>query len=613
MLPSKENQSNIWKKRWRSPVIRYARISSDNPDRGFVTANIDKTFQLYAWDVPKKKVHPLTDLPGGVLVAEILRNGEGMIYHRDESGDEIGHYYYVPFSGSNHLDLTPDLDKYSKAGFSTAYHSDHIVLSLGLEEGFATYVLDGVPTENNTKLMPIYTSEDFSGVPELSQDGHLLAIHTAEYTEGSRFSIAVFDTSTKEEIAQLSDGETCSIECWGFSPLPNDERLMACTDRSGYIRPLIWNPVSGKRTDFDLPDLEGDIRPLDWMPDGKGILLMQTSRAKQYLHILDIEKGKVDKLNIPPGSLGFLGGVFGHEVFFTPDGRLFALIQDAQTPGHIIELDLESGEHMNDILCLKEPVPGHPLESIEFTSEGNNKIQGWLGKPTGGSPPYPTIIHTHGGPEAVMTNAFLPLAQAWIDNGYLFLSVNYRGSTTFGKEYKECIWGQPGIYEVEDILAARTWLIGSGLANPDQIFLTGYSYGGYLTLQTMGKAPGYWAGGIALAAISDWVMMHELSNPNLKSFCQRLFLGLPEDNPGEWKAASPVTYANDFDAPILIIQGSNDSRTPAEPIRLFENRLKELNKEIEVLWYEAGHVGPTTEQWIEFQQQMIDFANSKLT
>jgi len=340
---------------------------------------------------------------------------------------------------------------------------------------------------------------------------------------------------------------------------------------------------------------------------------MQTSRAKQYLHILDIEKGKVDKLNIPSGSLGFLGGVFGHEAFFTPDGRLFALIQDAQTPGHIIELDLESGEHMNDILCLKEPVPGHPLESIEFTSEGNNKIQGWLGKPTGGSTPYPTIIHTHGGPEAVMTNAFLPLAQAWIDNGYLFLSVNYRGSTTFGKEYKECIWGQPGTFEVEDILAARTWLIGSGLANPDQIFLTGYSYGGYLTLQTMGKAPGYWAGGIALAAISDWVMMHELSNPNLKSFCQRLFLGLPEDNPGEWKAASPVTYANDFDAPILIIQGSNDSRTPAEPIRLFENRLKELNKEIEVLWYEAGHVGPTTEQWIEFQQQMIDFANSKLT
>lgn len=129
----------------------------------------------------------------------------------------------------------------------------------------------------------------------------------------------------------------------------------------------------------------------------------------------------------------------------------------------------------------------------------------------------------------------------------------------------------------------------------------------------MGKAPGYWAAGIALAAISDWVMMHELSNPTLKAFCQRLFLGLPEDKPEFWKAASPITYANEFDAPILIIQGSNDSRTPAEPIRKFEKRLKELDKEIEVLWYEAGHIGPTTEQWIEFQQQMMDFANSKLT
>ena len=182
-----------------------------------------------------------------------------------------------------------------------------------------------------------------------------------------------------------------------------------------------------------------------------------------------------------------------------------------------------------------------------------------------------------------MTNGFLPSAQAWMDHGYAFLSINYRGSTTFGKKFKECIWGQPGTYEVEDILAARTWLIDSGIAHSEQVFLTGYSYGGYLTLLAMGKAPGYWAGGIALAAISDWVMLHEYSNPMLKAFSDKLFLGSPEDKPKAWKDASPITYSDAFDAPILIIQGSNDSRTPAEPIRVFENRLKELNKEIEGL------------------------------
>lgn len=229
-----------------------------------------------------------------------------------------------------------------------------------------------------------------------------------------------------------------------------------------------------------------------------------------------------------------------------------------------------------------------------------------------GNPPYPTIIHTHGGPEGVMTNSYHAGSQAWMDHGFAFLTVNYRGSTTFGKEFKECIWGQPGTYEVEDIVAARRWLVEEGVADPERVFLTGYSYGGYLTLQAMGKEPGLWAGGMALAAITDWIMSREYENPTLKAFGDRLFLGSPEEKPEAWKEASPISYAENLVAPILIIQGSNDSRTPAEPIHVYEKKLKDLGKDIQVQWYEAGHLGPTTDQWIEFTQLMLDFANSKL-
>jgi dipeptidyl aminopeptidase/acylaminoacyl peptidase len=267
---------------------------------------------------------------------------------------------------------------------------------------------------------------------------------------------------------------------------------------------------------------------------------------------------------------------------------------------------------MNDILFLKQPPPGHVWESIELMSGGDFKIQVWLGKPAERTPPYPTIIHTHGGPESVMTNEFHASAQAWLDHGYAFLTINYRGSTTFGKDFKECIWGHPGTLEVEDILSARKWLINSGIAHPEQIFLTGYSYGGFLTLLAMGKTPGYWSGGMALAAVSDFVMSYEFQNPILKAYDQKIFHGSPEENPEAWKAASPITYAESFDAPILIIQGSNDSRTPAEPIRVFEKRLITLGKDIQVHWYEAGHIGPTKEQWIEFQQLMMDFADKIL-
>lgn len=604
--------SKPWKERFRTPEITYARIAHQNPERGFIIANIDETYQLHAWDIDKKETHPVTNLPGGVGFAAILSDGSGMIYHHDEAGEEVGHYFFVSFDGSHIQDLTPDLPEYSRGGWATSSGSNQIAMGAGLEDGFATFVLEGIPLDGAMPIDPLYKTEEISGWPELSQDGRFVVLHTAEYTKGARFSLVVLDIAKKKEMSSLTDGESYSIECVGFSPANDDYRILACTDRSGYFRPVIWDPLTDIRKDIELPDIEGDVRPLGWAPDASEVLLMQIFRAEQTIYIYNLENDVLQILETPPGSLGYYGGVYGFEVFYLPDGRLFALLQDAQSPGRIVELSPSTGKQIDTVLYLQKSPQGHDWESIEFNSTQETVIQGWLAKPTIGEAPFPTIIHTHGGPEAVMTNTFNPSSQAWLDHGYAFITLNYRGSTTFGKEFKECIWGQPGTYEVEDIKAARTWLIDQGIADSGKIFLTGYSYGGYLTLLAMGKAPGLWAGGLALAAVSDWVMSHELENPTLKAYSIELFLGSPEEKPDAWDAASPISYAGAFDAPVLIVQGSNDSRTPAEPIRVFEKKLKELGKDIQVHWYEAGHIGPTTEQWIEFQQLMLDFANAQL-
>lgn len=554
----------------------------------------------------------MTDLLGGVGFAAILSDGSGMIYHHDEVGAEVGHYHFVSFDGSQNIDLTPGLPEYSRAGWATSSASSHIALGVGLEDGFATYVLEGIPQGGAKLLDPIHKTNELSWGPRLSADGRFVMIHTAEHTKGTRFSLLVFDTTTKKEIGLLTDGETCSIEGVGFSPVMEDSKILAATDRSGYFRPLVWDPFTDERIDFELADLDGDVTPLGWAPDARTILLLQTFKAQQKAYIYSLDKKTLTPLDTSSGSIGYLGAAYGHEVFYLPDDRLMALLQDAQAPGHIVELDPETGRKLDAVLYLQKPPAGQDWKSVEFKSTEGVVIQGWLGVPTRGEVPYPTIVHTHGGPEVVMTNTFHQSAQAWLDHGYAFLSINYRGSTTFGKEFKECIWGQPGTYEVEDIVAARNWLIEEEIADPAQIFLTGASYGGYLTLLAMGKAPGLWAGGLALVAISDWEMLHKYANPTLKAFSIELFLGTPTEKPEAWKAASPVTYAESFDAPVIIIQGSNDTRTPAEPIRVFEKKLKELDKDIEVHWYEAGHIGPTIEQRIEFQQLMMDFANAKM-
>jgi dipeptidyl aminopeptidase/acylaminoacyl peptidase len=69
---------------------------------------------------------------------------------------------------------------------------------------------------------------------------------------------------------------------------------------------------------------------------------------------------------------------------------------------------------------------------------------------------------------------------------------------------REAIWGNLGQWEVDDLVAARNWLVENNIADPQAILLTGGSYGGYLTLQGLGKQPELWAGGMASVAIADW-------------------------------------------------------------------------------------------------------------
>jgi dipeptidyl aminopeptidase/acylaminoacyl peptidase len=221
------------------------------------------------------------------------------------------------------------------------------------------------------------------------------------------------------------------------------------------------------------------------------------------------------------------------------------------------------------------------------------------------------VLETHGGPTAATSANFHPIAQAFLDAGFAFLSVNYRGSTTFGREFEHSIWGRLGELESEDLVAARTWLVESGLARPDRILLTGWSYGGYLTLLGLGRHPELWAGGMAGVAIADWILMYEDEADTLRAYQRMLFGGSPEEKGEAMRAGSPLTYVDDVRAPVLIIQGRNDTRTPARPVERYVKRLQARDHPVEIEWFDAGHIGGAAddELAVRHQRLMLEFAN----
>ncbi|MEK7863040.1 MAG: prolyl oligopeptidase family serine peptidase, partial [Chloroflexota bacterium] len=96
--------------------------------------------------------------------------------------------------------------------------------------------------------------------------------------------------------------------------------------------------------------------------------------------------------------------------------------------------------------------------------------------------PHPTYFYIHGGPEAHDRDSFSPTVQAWVDHGFAVVLVNYRGSSGYGKAWRDAIVGRPGLTELEDIATVHDWAIRTGLADPNRCVLSGGSWGGYLTL-----------------------------------------------------------------------------------------------------------------------------------
>jgi dipeptidyl aminopeptidase/acylaminoacyl peptidase len=153
-------------------------------------------------------------------------------------------------------------------------------------------------------------------------------------------------------------------------------------------------------------------------------------------------------------------------------------------------------------------------------------------------------------------------------------------------------------------------LVDVGVAQPEQIFLSGWSYGGYLTLMALSKYPELWAGGMAGIAITDWAVQYEDSAEMLRGFQVALLGGTPEENREQYERSSPITYAEQVRAPVIIVQGRNDTRTPARPVQQYEEKMRSLGKDISVHWFDTGHAGSfaDAELGVKHQEQFLRFA-----
>jgi dipeptidyl aminopeptidase/acylaminoacyl peptidase len=234
-------------------------------------------------------------------------------------------------------------------------------------------------------------------------------------------------------------------------------------------------------------------------------------------------------------------------------------------------------------------------------------IPAWFYRPRGVERP-PAIVLVHGGPTGQTMNGWNVQVQFFVSRGYAVLAPNNRGSTGYGKEYRDANLRDWGGGDLRDLVAGHRWLAESGAVDPARIGVTGGSYGGYMTLIAMTKTPEVWAAGASVVGMSNLRTLHQTTRKGdlLPYLIQQL--GTPDENPALYHDRSAINFIEDVRRPLLILQGGRDPRVPLTEAEQMRDRMLAAGKTVGYhVYMDEGHGFRKVENVVDAMHRTVDF------
>ena len=238
-------------------------------------------------------------------------------------------------------------------------------------------------------------------------------------------------------------------------------------------------------------------------------------------------------------------------------------------------------------------LPLRPLEPVTFPARDGLRLQGYLTRPAPDAKNVPMVLVIHGGPYLRDEWGFNPTHQWLANRGYAVLSINYRGSTGFGKTFVTAAdreWGG----KMHDLIAGVDWAVARGIADPKRVGFYGGSYGGYAALTAATRTPEVFACIVDIYGIANLLTFMAAIPPYwAPSFSVwRNRIGDPDTEEGRafLKERSPLTHIDRAFRPILIVQGLEDVRVTRAESEQMVAVLRQRNVPVTyVVFPDEGH------------------------
>ena len=439
------------------------------------------------------------------------------------------------------------------------------------------------------RVSVLHRGHDFYAAPRPSADGRLAFLvwdHPNMPWDGTQLVVADYDGAALANATVVAGGAAESV----VQPAWCGARLLFVTDPGGYWNLHAYDDsgvycVLAEAAEFGGPA---------WLLAGsyyavvgpEHVVARRVADGEQSLVAVDVAQGLASPIDDACASYAdVVASASGPST-----GRVAFIAGFAAAPSCIVELDL-AAHSRRTVATTPSPASRAALSAptaVRFQSDDGDTAHAFVYAPrnahwqglAGELPPL--LVTTHGGPTGSADAALSWLVQFYATRGWLVADVNYRGSTGYGRAYRDRLRGAWGVIDVADCVACVRHLVAEGQADPDRVAIRGGSAGGFTTLAALAFTDAFRAGA-SHYGIGD---LNALSRDTHKFESRYLetLVGAAIDE------RSPINHVDRLRCPVIFFQGSDDAIVPPNQAEAMRDALAGKGIDVEYVLFEGeGH------------------------
>lgn len=532
-------------------------------------------------------------------------DGKWIAFNSDHDGDEQWDLLLVSAQTGEVVNLTntPDI---AEEGQAWSPNSRYIAF-MSKPRTSPTYEIDimDVLTKRYRALTKDTPKTLGNFNPIWSHDGKWIA-YTQEDAAGKDSNIFIADAITAKPAPLTPHTGEHTYEATAFSP--DGKYLLITSNANGYDNAGVLE-ISSTKIQW-LTDEKWRVVSGAFSPDGKRLAWLTNIDGNDQIAVYDVNNKRTTTLPLAEGLNTLAGAVTS----FSPDGQRLLYYHNGPTsPNDLWTYDFSTQQSKQLTHSLLAGISAddmvEPFLAHYPSRDGKWQISAFVYVPHNAprDHTHPAIVYVHGGPQSQTVNSFNRAIQYLANQGYLVIAPNYRGSTGYGKEFVDANRFDMGGGDLQDVLAAADWIQKTGYVDPKKLVVMGGSYGGYMTMMALTKAPEVWSAGVSIVPFVNWSTEVQNEDPELREY-DLATMGDPTKNKDLWQDRSPINFIDRIKAPVMLLAGGNDPRCPNSEARQVADAIKKRGGTVELKIYEnEGHGFAKVENQIDSYTRVAEF------